>query len=229
MQQIAFCRQCSAPRRLGNSSCPYCGVLFEDVLPNTVSETKTALSQTAPAMLDPLSSFVFSGMAPASTSDERLIGVVPYVSRHKGFLGLDDDYGNLVVSSQQLVFAVATESLAESMEREIMVLSQVHAKDWRRLFSEWDWRTASWRRYLTQPIERTLAESKLNSAVRLEQIKAAKFMLDEDIKDPWLDDLEILTDVGKVHFSLGSGDGHIAIQLLRLVLGGRVDTRNVSM
>lgn len=219
MQQIAFCRQCSAPRRLGNSACPYCGVLFEDVLPNTVSETKTALSQTAPVILDPLSSFVFSGMAPASTSDERLLGVIPYVSRDKGFLGFDDDYGNLVVSSQRLVFAVAAESLAESMEREIKVLEQVHAKDWRRLFLEWDWSAASWRRYLMQPIETTLTESKLNSMIRLEQIKAAKLW----VKDPTLDDLEILADVGKVHFSLGGGNGHIAVQLLRRVLGGRVE------
>ena len=32
MSPIVFCKQCSAPRRLGDKACPYCGILFEDRL-----------------------------------------------------------------------------------------------------------------------------------------------------------------------------------------------------
>ena len=224
MSPIVFCKQCSAPRRLGDKACPYCGILFEDRLFSQDAEVKPASAQTERMIIDPVHSFLASEPAPSAPAAERVIGIIPYASRHKGFLGLDDDYGNLVVTDQQLVFAVATEALADKMNSEIEALQRAHTRGWRNLFLEWDWRAASWRPYLSQTIETTLAENQLNASIRLAQVKAVKVALDDDDDDPTLDDLEIMVETGKVHISLSCGDGHIALPLLRRVLGKRVDT-----
>lgn len=148
-----YCTQCGAPLNQGARFCGSCG---QPVLATPVAPAP----QNAPSPLPRQN-------PPAPVNSEKVIGIMPCLSRKKGLLAVEGF--NAVVTDRRIVFALMTNEMIREeakKDRGGFLANMAGAA------------TAGyniWKRYQNMTPEQALTENPQNFAIALNQIRKVKF------------------------------------------------------
>ena len=213
-----FCTSCGSPLPANAAFCGTCG------------QALGAIAAPAPAMQPPapLTAQQPTAPAPQSTSDERIVGVIPNASKKAGFF--KSETWNLLFTQRRMIAALITEQMVKAEASRATQEAQAQgAGVLKRLWSTATAGTTLYKRYLSMSPDQILAENRENFCVELAQIVSAKTstgsigVFDEQANRSYPDLLTIRTAGEKLEFQLGSGsNAREAARILRALLGDRV-------
>jgi hypothetical protein len=163
VQGKKFCTNCGAVLEKGASFCGSCGQkLSEPVAGSAAKPARAAKSvpTTKPAQ---------------EAGAEKLVGIIPAVSRKKGFIGMEAF--NVVVTERRMIFAIMT---TEMIKEEAQSVSK--GKGLAGFFSGVTAGYSLYKRYLDMPPEAALKENPQNFSVDLNRIKKVKVKEGRDLR-----------------------------------------------
>jgi hypothetical protein len=191
-----FCAQCGAPLKPNGRFCTQCGQ-------PTLAATPSAPDRPVPV---------------SPTTNEPVIGVIPYVERRKGLFGADTF--NLVLTPQRIILATVTAQMLKDEAARAAEEAKSQGKGFLgRTAATWNSRAALWQKYMTMPVADILTQHPGNSFIPLPQVKWAKIDRTFDSESNAPDRLIIDTTAGKHAFELKNAGSNETRNLLKQVLG----------
>jgi hypothetical protein len=203
-----FCGHCGAALPKDVRFCTQCGRAVQAA--QSAPEAETTPSASSPA--------------PCAQMGERVLGILPSLSRSMGFMGLKQEAYNLIITPQRLVFA----AMSNDMMKQAIAEARDKAKEQGKGFmGQWGaqmgWLQIVVDRYAAMSPDEILRQYPGSFALPLDSVRQVR------IRQPHTDDdepaarpeLHLDTSSGKFRFTMGTSarDAH---NLLRQHLGALV-------
>lgn len=208
-----FCPYCSKQLGLGARFCGACGkpvAVVSDPAP------LPAPVPAAPAAVPPRPALA---QAAPSRLAEPIIGVIPWVMRSTGMLGLKTENYTLVVTPQRLIFALLTNEARDQNIRNAQEQARQEGKNvFQRIGAQMNADNGAV--YFNMTPDAALAENPANFFFLNQQVQSAKISsVDDDDSGVTTYYLELKGAFGKMKFKLGRLNERAAKQVLRQALG----------
>ncbi len=207
-----FCSYCGKP--LGPAA-RFCGACGKPV--PAASTPAPAATPPAPAAPAPIP----TPQAPAAAShpSEPIIGVIPWVIRRTGTLGMKTESYTLVVTPQRLIFALLTKEARDENIRKAQEQAKAEGKNvFQRIGAQMNADNGA--AYFNMSPDAALAENPANFFLLNQQVESAKITsYSDDEGGVTTYYLELKGGFGKMKFEMGRLNERGARQVLRQALG----------
>ena len=215
-----YCGTCGAPLHADARFCSMCGHSIQPV-PDVPAQAPLAVQQ--PGDVSQAYASPANAQPAYAPPVEPIVGIVPGVQRHGGFLGLKVDSFNLVITPSRLVLAHMT----KKMMNDAVMVARNEAKAQGRgmlgqMAAQMGWMKVICRQYQSMPVDAILqfAGSFFIPLATIQRVRIDVRRASEDTASK--PELVIGTTGGRYRFDLVGMSAGEARQLLKQVLGSVV-------
>ena len=217
MLQNRFCTNCGTPIVTENRFCENCGMRFADEQPVSPPANQPQTFHQ-PQIQSPALAVQQPG---AATLSEPVIAVLPSINIAKSLFKFQSY--NLIITQQQLIFALLTSEMLKKAAEQAKTESQDQGKGF---IKQWGSVITSSKRitdaYFTMPIANILAENPENFAIQNANIESIKLKINMDVESNANDSMTIKHSGGKISCTLYNCSAGDARKVLKPIFGNRV-------
>lgn len=228
-QTQRFCTQCGAALKAGNRFCGSCGQPVEQAAnaPATAVPSTIAPPPPAASAPPPPASVQEARPAPqpaaAAAPSEPIIGMVPNLQQHKGFMGVKVDAYNLIVAPTRLIFVFVSGDTMKAEVAEANREAKAQGKKWMGIVAaQMGWLNRLLTKYTQMSIDEILARYPGSFVINNAEIRKVRLGAPGDDESSAQGEMHIETAGSKLRFDMMSMQPQEAKRLLQQTLGGLV-------